>query len=87
MTLHPWPLNDSSTRDGAAVLWTGSHGLGLMTDSLAVPLRFPPDEPIAAAVAAAPAVSAVKPALHSAAFDPSALLRLRDISCRFGTGA
>ena len=83
MTLHPWPLNDSSTRDGAAVLWTSPHGLGLLTDSLAVPLCFLPDEPSHAPTQAA----TVKPSLRTATFDSSALLRVRDFSCRFGASA
>ena len=81
MTLHPWPLNDSSTRDRAAVLWTGPHGMGLLTDSLALPLRFLPEEASLASVTAA----SVERKAH-VAFNASALFCMREIGSRFGTG-
>lgn len=87
MTLHPWPLNDighAGTPDHRSVLWTGQRGRGLLSDSLAVPLCFMPEvanpEPVVLMATAVEPVAAK-------VFHSSALLRLRDIGCRFGTGA
>ena len=80
MTLHPWPLTETTPRQDRSVLWAGAETRGLLTDSPAVPLRFAAE---ATSPNAPPGGAAEVPLQARYA---AALLRIRELEARLNFG-